>query len=96
MVRTDGRDTLNDPVRGVQCRMFVRHDLQSAGDSGYQFTGPQKKFRVRRPAVFLLADAERLVDEDAIGRDRCNDIGQDRAPEIVRDNDAVVGGGKKR
>ncbi len=67
--------------------MLVGDDLQLATHDLDQLARTQKEIRAGRPPVGLVADGEGLIQQDALGIERLDDVGKQRAPEVVRDHD---------
>lgn len=78
----------NARVRRFHTNLLERHHHEPGCHGGVcQLVGLQEKIRVRwATAKPLMPAREGLVDQQAIGSDRGTDIGQDRPPEIVRDD----------
>lgn len=87
--RTDRGNALdNARARGFLADLLEGDDNETDGHRGLgQFVRLQQEFGVRRPsAEKLVPPRESLVDQQAAGSDRRADVGQDRPPEIVRDD----------
>ena len=86
----DGRDPLHDARRRLEADVLVGHGGEAARDGVEQLAWPQQEVGVPRATQALLAKRERLVDQDPVGRHRRNDIGEQRAPEVIGDDHAPI------
>src|SRR6185312_16858107 len=65
-------------------------DGEAIAERREQLTGPQQEIGVGGTAEALVAEHEGLIDQHALrGQRRCQ-MRQHRAPEIVRDENAVI------
>jgi len=69
--------------------VFIGLDYQSGREGVEQLARIEKERRIARPAVFLVALGEGLVDQHAAGREGVRQEGKERAVQVVRDHDAV-------
>ncbi len=57
---------------------------------------PEKEGRIRRSAVALIALGKRVVDQDAVLGDRVYQAAEQRAVQVVDDDDPVEAAARKR
>src|SRR6185503_14270165 len=85
----DGADPLRHGGLGSRDFAFLESEHFQCGEGVAQFPGPKQEIRVRRPAEALVADHERLVDEHPALRKRIRDRLEERAVQIVGNDDAA-------
>src|SRR5207249_12101205 len=77
-----GGDALDGPGFGVvEDEVLVGDDPQRSPDGVEEFAGPQEEVGVLGAAEALVADGERLVQEDVAGADGGHDVIEDRPME---------------
>lgn len=86
-----GTDALHHARWIIEAQMLVGNDHEPPGHRVEQFAGAQQVIGIGRASEALVSESEGLVDQHAIARDGRDDIGKNRPPEIVRDDDASKG-----
>ncbi len=85
------RDALDDGWFGaLDDALLERDDAKRGPENREQLAGTEEKFRVARPAEALVSDREGLVNENAPWRERGDQRREQRAVQIVGDDDAVI------
>jgi diaminopimelate epimerase len=78
------------PARRIRKRYVLIGDGdEPRGHGGDELAGAQQEIGVRWPPKVLMADRERLVDEEAVGRDDGNNVWKNGAPQVVGDDHAI-------
>src|SRR6185369_5423576 len=86
----DGRDALHDRrPRGAYQALLEGNDGQSLAQKRKQFVGGQQMLRIGRAAIGFVAGRECLVQERAAAIQQVEQLGEQRAVQIVGDDDRI-------